>query len=71
MRDVLPTLPRVREVVEATGLPKTAIYDAIAKGELPVYRFGKSVPGGRGPAGLRLDPRDVARWIASRKEVSR
>lgn len=70
MRDALPQLPKVSEVVETTGLPKTAIYDAIAKGELPVYRFGKNA-GGRGPGGLRLDPRDVARWIASRREVAR
>lgn len=65
----LPYLVKVRDIVEQANVSRTIVYDAINKGELPVYRFGKNT-GGRGPAGMRLDPRDVARWIASRREVA-
>lgn len=58
----LPRLLSVRAVSEATTLPASTIYDAIYAGELAPHRFGRAV---------RLDERDVARWIIqSRREVS-
>lgn len=59
-KNKLPKLPSVRTVSETTFIPKSTIYDAIYNGELPAYRFGRAV---------RLDERDVERWIQSRREV--
>lgn len=50
----LPRLLSVREVSEATGIPKSTLYDLVASRELPVYRLGRS---------LRLDPEDVTRFL--------
>lgn len=57
----LPRLPSVRSVSETTTIPKSTLYDAIARGELPAVRIGRAV---------RLDERDVLRWLDSRKEVA-
>lgn len=65
----LPRLRRVRWYVEETGVPKTRLYDAIAAGELPVYRFSENR--GRGPAGLRIAEGDFAKWIQARRESAR
>ena len=62
----LPRLLSVRAVSEATTIPRSTIYDLVAKGELPAVRVGENR--GRGPAGLRLDEKDVAHWIERRKE---
>ncbi|MCH7825409.1 MAG: excisionase family DNA-binding protein [Acidobacteria bacterium] len=63
----LPHLHSVRGTAARTNIPKTTLYAAIARGELPAYRLGRN-RGRRGPAGLRLDDKDVARWLASRRE---
>lgn len=57
----LPRLLSVRAVSEATTLPLSTIYDAIANGAVPAVRLGRSV---------RVDEADVLRWIRSRREVA-
>ena len=65
----LPKLSPVPRVAETIGVPKSTLYGAIQRGELPAYRLGRSRdPGRRGPAGLRLDARDVAGWLNSKRE---
>lgn len=55
----LPRLLSVRAIAEATTLPLSTIYDLVAAGELPAVRVGRR--------GVRVDERDVARWIESRR----
>jgi len=57
----LPRLLSVRAIQEATTLPASTIYDVIASGELPAVRIGRSV---------RVDERDVLRFIDSRRAES-
>lgn len=54
----LPRLLSVRAVSEATTVPKSTLYDLIAEGKLPAVRIGRAV---------RVDERDVLKWIESEK----
>lgn len=56
----LPRLLSVRAVAEATTLPASTLYDAIANGDLPAVRIGRAV---------RVDERDLIRFIDARREV--
>jgi len=58
----LPRLLSVRRVHEETDLPVSTVYDLISRGELPAIRIGRSV---------RIDERDLLRWIERHKEVAR
>ncbi|MGB5159993.1 MAG: helix-turn-helix domain-containing protein [Thermoanaerobaculia bacterium] len=58
----LPRLLSVRRVHEETDLPLSTVYDLVAKGDLPAIRNGRSV---------RIDERDLLRWIDSRRETVR
>jgi excisionase family DNA binding protein len=51
-----------RRVHEETDLPLSTVYELVAKGELAAIRNGRSV---------RIDERDLLRWIESHKEVAR
>lgn len=55
----LPRLLSVRAISAATTLPPSTVYDAIYSGELPPVRIGRAV---------RVDERDVLRWIDARRE---
>lgn len=58
----LPRLLSARRVHEETDLPLSTVYELVAKGELAAIRNGRSV---------RIDERDLLRWIESHKEVAR
>ena len=60
----LPRLLSVRAVAEATTLPRSTIYDLVARGELPALRIGAS-------RGIRIAEADFERFIKSRREVAR
>lgn len=47
----------VRELVKASGIPKTCIYDAIRSGELAAF-----VPNGSS-RGFRVAPSEFERWL--------
>lgn len=66
--DPLPILLSIREVTSKSGIPRSTIYEAIHRGELPVYRFGRG-GNGRGPSGFRVDTRDLVAWISSKREM--
>lgn len=55
----LPRLLSVKAVSEQTTLPVSTVYDRIADGEIPAVRIGRAV---------RIDERDLRRWIDSRRE---
>jgi excisionase family DNA binding protein len=57
----LPRLLSVRAVAEATTLPPSTVYDLVARGDLPAVRIGRAV---------RVDERDVLRFIESHREVA-
>lgn len=61
MKARLPRLLSVRAVSEATTLPASTLYDAIAKGEIPAVRLGRSV---------RIAEDDLVRWIEARRELA-
>lgn len=56
----LPRLLSVRAISEATTLPASTLYDAIAGGELPAVRIGRAV---------RVEETAALRWIDARREV--
>jgi excisionase family DNA binding protein len=51
-----------REVAQACGLSRRAVYRAISRGELPAARLCNR---------LRVRPPDLQRWIAERMEIRR
>jgi len=62
----LPKMYSVREITEQTNIPRTTIYDAVNRGDLPAVRLGNNR--GRGPHGLRVTEDDALHWIESRRE---
>jgi excisionase family DNA binding protein len=46
----------VSDVVKLTGLSKQSVYGFIKRGALPALQFGTSI---------KLNPRDVGRWLES------
>lgn len=59
----VPRLLSVRAIAEATTLPQSTIYDAVARGELPAVRLGEN---GRA---IRIAEEDLLEYIRSRREV--
>lgn len=49
----------IRELADASGIPRTAIYDAIARGEIRAF-----VPNGN-RRGYRVRPSEFERWCES------
>lgn len=60
-RTGVPRLLSVRAVSEATTLPMSTIYTAVARGELAAVRLNRSV---------RIDERDLLEWIAGSRELA-
>lgn len=60
MSDVatLPKLLSIKAVAEQTGIPKTQLYDAITRGELPRRCLTAA-----GEKGMTLTAEEVAAWI--------
>ena len=56
MDRTLPRLLSLREVAEATGVPRSTWYTMVARGEIPAVHIGRSV---------RVEDEDVRRWIAA------
>lgn len=54
-------LYRVPEVQQACGLSRTAVYELIWSGQLPVVRFGRAV---------RVRREDLIKMIADRAEAT-
>ena len=55
----LPRLLSVRAIAEQTTLPPSTVYDLVASGSLPAVRIGRA---------LRVDERDVLRWIDAQRD---
>jgi excisionase family DNA binding protein len=50
----------VTEVSDLLSVSKQAVYEHVKRGSLPALQLGSTI---------RLNPRDVARWLASRRTV--
>jgi excisionase family DNA binding protein len=48
----------VLDVAELLSISKQSVYEYIKRGSLPALQLGNTI---------RLNPRDVARWLESRK----
>lgn len=59
----VPRLLSVRAVSEATSLPQSTIYDAVARNDLIAVRLGEN---GRS---IRIREDDLLAWIDKRREV--
>jgi len=57
----LPKLLSIKAVAEQTGIPKTQLYDAITRGELPRRCLTAA-----GEKGCTLTAEEVVAWIASK-----
>jgi excisionase family DNA binding protein len=51
---------KVEDVAELLDVSKQAVYEYVKKGSLPALKLGSTI---------RLNPRDVARWLESRMTV--
>ena len=58
----VPRLLSLRAVAELTTIPRSTLYTCVAAKTLPVVRIGNSI---------RVDERDLVRWIETLREVAR
>ncbi len=51
---------KVEDVAEMLGVSKQAVYEYVKRGSLPALKLGSTI---------RLNPRDVSRWLEARMTV--